>query len=101
MAQQDKEQLVWLVTGCSSGFGDAFVRQILARGDRCIATARNPERIRAMFEAAGATVLGLDLTDDQAAMNATMEKAVAVYGRVDVLVNNAANMVTGGWEDLE
>ncbi|KAK4550431.1 hypothetical protein LTR36_000009 [Oleoguttula mirabilis] len=39
-------QSVWLVTGCSTGFGEEFIKQILARGDKAISTARNPNSMR-------------------------------------------------------
>lgn len=61
---QNKKQLVWLITGISSGFGTQFVHSILARGDKVIATARTPEKIQHL-EAAGAAVLRLDLTHSE------------------------------------
>lgn len=60
--EHQKGQLVWLVTGCSSGIGAQLVHAILARGDKVIATARNVDKVRHL-EAAGATVLRLDVTD--------------------------------------
>lgn len=62
-----REPLVWLITGASSGFGRQFVHSVLARGDKAIATARDVEKIRDL-EAVGAKVLALDLTDDEASM---------------------------------
>ena len=38
-------QLTWLITGCSSGFGEALVLEAVKRGDRVIATARNIDKI--------------------------------------------------------
>ncbi len=55
MAQQ-----VWLITGCSSGFGEVFTRQLLAGATLVIATARKVERIQHLKEA-GAAVLQLDV----------------------------------------
>ena len=66
-------QLTWLVTGCSSGFGEQFVRSILLRGDRVIATARKLEKIT-QLEDAGAAVLQLDVTDDQQSIQRTICK---------------------------
>jgi NADP-dependent 3-hydroxy acid dehydrogenase YdfG len=94
------EPLVWLVTGCSSGFGEAFVQRILARGDKVIATARNLKKIEHLEES-GAAVLQLDVTDTQKALNDKAAEAIEKYGRIDVLVNNAAFVTAGGWEDLE
>ncbi|KAL5585627.1 hypothetical protein FOVSG1_015016 [Fusarium oxysporum f. sp. vasinfectum] len=92
-------QLVWLVTGCSSGFGSEFVHQILSRGDKIIATARNSARIEPLASQ-GAAVLELDVTDSQHKIDQTIAKAIAIYGRIDVLVNNAGFVAAGSWEDL-
>ncbi|KAF5588030.1 short-chain oxidoreductase [Fusarium subglutinans] len=92
-------QLVWLVTGCSSGFGTEFVHQILSRGDKVIATARNSARIEPLASQ-GAAVLELDVTDSQDSIDQTIAKAFAIYGRIDVLVNNAGFVAAGSWEDL-
>ncbi|KAI5923458.1 hypothetical protein F4810DRAFT_668996 [Camillea tinctor] len=93
-------QLVWLITGCSSGFGEQFVREILSRGDLVIATARTPEKIKHL-EQPGVTVLPLDITNDQKTLNETVLKAISTHGRIDVLVNNAAFAVLSSWEDVE
>lgn len=91
--------LVWLVTGCSSGFGNQFVHSILARGDIVIATARNPTKIQHLVQL-GVPTFQLDITDSQSAIEATIAKILAEYGQVDVLVNNAAYIAIGTWEDL-
>ncbi|KAI6754489.1 hypothetical protein HG530_012241 [Fusarium avenaceum] len=92
-------QLVWLVTGCSSGFGAEFVRQILSRGDKVIATARDITRI-VPFTSQGAAILESDVTHSQDAIEQIISQAVTVYGRIDVLVNNAGYVAAGSWEDL-
>ncbi|KAF2475123.1 NAD(P)-binding protein [Lindgomyces ingoldianus] len=92
--------LVWLITGCTSGFGSLMVQQILSRGDKVIATGRTLSKLSSLQES-GAAVLQLDVTDSQQSLNATIVKAIAIYGRIDVLVNNAAYIQTGAWEDLE
>lgn len=93
-------QLVWLVTGCSSGFGEQFVHSILARGDKVIATARKLETLKGL-EQAGAATLQLDITDSQQSIVDTIARAIHIYGRIDVLVNNASYIQIGTWEDLE
>ncbi|KAI1632957.1 hypothetical protein F4809DRAFT_644939 [Biscogniauxia mediterranea] len=93
-------QLVWLVTGCSSGFGEQFVRKILSRGDLVIATAHKPEKIKHL-EQPSVTILPLDISSDQSTLNETVSKAISIHGRVDVLVNNAAYAMLGSWEDVE
>ena len=92
-------QLVWLITGCSSGFGEQFVSSILARGDKVIATARNLEKIKQLGEA-GAATLQLDITDSQESIQNTISQAIQVYGRINVLINNASYVTIGTWEDL-
>jgi NADP-dependent 3-hydroxy acid dehydrogenase YdfG len=91
--------LVWLVTGCSSGFGEQFVHSILSRGDKVIATGRKLETVKHLEEA-GAAVLQLDITDSQQSINGTIAEAIAIYGQIDVLVNNASYIVMGAWEDV-
>ncbi|KUL91622.1 hypothetical protein ZTR_01365 [Talaromyces verruculosus] len=90
--------LVWLVTGCSSGFGWAFVKQILQRGDLVIATARRVDSLQPLKDA-GAAVLQLDVTSTQETLNVIITDAIAVYGHIDVLVNNAGYIAAGAWED--
>lgn len=80
--------LVWLITGSSSGFGAEFVKALLAAGDRVLATARNISSIQ-HFQEAGATVLKLDLTSSQWEFDKLAEAAISIYGRVDVVINNA------------
>jgi NADP-dependent 3-hydroxy acid dehydrogenase YdfG len=93
-------KLVWLVTGCSSGFGEQFVLSILARGDSVIATGRNIDKIKHLQEH-GAAIFQLDLTDPQAVHHDVLSEATKIFGRIDVLVNNASYISIGTWEGLE
>jgi NADP-dependent 3-hydroxy acid dehydrogenase YdfG len=97
-------QLVWLITGCSSGFGEEFINHILARGDCVIATARDLSKIGNLSAMAQAQhdvfVRQLDVTASQESLNETNADAIKIYGRIDVLVNNAGYVTLGGWEDL-
>jgi NAD(P)-dependent dehydrogenase (short-subunit alcohol dehydrogenase family) len=81
---------VWFITGSSRGLGAELVRAVLANGDRVVATARQPEQLRALVEGHEdrARVFPLDVTDADAAV-AAVEFAVAEFGRIDVVVNNA------------
>jgi NAD(P)-dependent dehydrogenase (short-subunit alcohol dehydrogenase family) len=86
---QDKQQ-VWFITGSSRGFGRALVTAALAAGDRVVATARRPEQLEEFTREYGERVLplALDVTD-AAAVQAAVSAAVARFGRLDVVVNNA------------
>jgi NAD(P)-dependent dehydrogenase (short-subunit alcohol dehydrogenase family) len=80
--------LTWLVTGCTSGIGEAFVLGILARGDKVIATARgDTSRLSGLAEA-GAKTFSLDVTATQSEINAVVGK-ILEGGPIDVVVNNA------------
>jgi NADP-dependent 3-hydroxy acid dehydrogenase YdfG len=93
-------QLVWLVTGCSSGFGEAFVHSILARGDKVIATGRNAGTRLAHLKETGAAILELDVTAPQAELDAKIQDAIKIYQKIDVLVNNAGYIEMGLIEEL-
>jgi NAD(P)-dependent dehydrogenase (short-subunit alcohol dehydrogenase family) len=93
------EQRVWLITGCSSGFGRAIAEAARTQGDRVVATARRPE---ALADLAGDDVLvvALDVTR-QDHIDAAVQAALDRFGRIDVLVNNAGSGSVGAVEELE
>ncbi|KAJ5203898.1 uncharacterized protein N7498_004777 [Penicillium cinerascens] len=91
---------VWLITGCSSGFGDAFARELLGRGEKVIATARNIQSIAALADA-GAQTFALDVTAPVDEINGFVQGALGVYGRIDVLLSNAGFVHTGGVEETK
>jgi NAD(P)-dependent dehydrogenase (short-subunit alcohol dehydrogenase family) len=92
--------LVWLVTGTSSGFGRELVQALLARGEKVIATARQSSISRLQdLKDAGADTLELDVTASLESLKETAEKAVAIHGRIDVLVNNAGYIAFGAMEE--
>ena len=91
-------QQVWLITGTSSGFGEALVQTLLERGEKVIATARTPSKIEHLAKL-GAATLQLDVTASPAELDKIAEKAVAIYGKVDVLVNNAGYFHFGTLEE--
>jgi len=90
----------WLITGCSSGFGQRLALAAAHRGDRVIATARNVKTIEGMAEPFGGRMitLPLDVTDAAAAL-AAVAKAVETFGGFDVLVNNAGYGLFGAIEE--
>jgi NAD(P)-dependent dehydrogenase (short-subunit alcohol dehydrogenase family) len=81
---------VWLVTGCSAGFGRAIAERVLARGHRCVVTARNVAQVEpiAAPHPDRALALALDVTE-AAARERAVRAAEDRFGRIDVLVNNA------------
>jgi NAD(P)-dependent dehydrogenase (short-subunit alcohol dehydrogenase family) len=93
---------VWLISGCSSGFGRILAEMALARGDRVIATARKVEQLADLTAGRPGQLLplALDVTDP-ASISAAMAQAEAAFGRVDVLVNNAGFGLLGAVEELE
>lgn len=88
---------VVLVTGCSSGIGEATARRLLGRGHTVYATARRPE-VLAELAAAGATTLALDVTDEESMVSAVKE-VEAAHGAVGALVNNAGYGLQGPIEE--
>ncbi|TKA71500.1 hypothetical protein B0A55_06478 [Friedmanniomyces simplex] len=92
-------QLLWLVTGYSTGFGAEFSKQILQGGDKASATARKVDSLNEL-KGPGAAVLQLDVTAPIIELKAKIEAAVGIYGRVDVLVSNAGYVQLGAVEDL-
>lgn len=87
------EQLAVLITGCSSGFGEAAARAFAAAGHDVAATARNPDDLSALEREAedlAGTILPvrLDVTVDEDRRRA-IDDVTARFGRLDVLVNNA------------
>jgi NAD(P)-dependent dehydrogenase (short-subunit alcohol dehydrogenase family) len=81
---------VWLITGTSRGFGRSLAEAVLGAGHRLIATARRIDSLTDLVERHGEQVrtIPLDVTDQVAAKRA-VETAVAEFGRLDVVVNNA------------
>jgi short-subunit dehydrogenase len=82
-----------LVTGASSGIGEAVARALVARGWTVFGTSRHPESVKEPI--AGVKYLALDLADP-----ASIEACVASAGAVDVLVNNAGESQSGPLEEL-
>jgi NAD(P)-dependent dehydrogenase (short-subunit alcohol dehydrogenase family) len=87
-----------LITGCSSGIGEATATALLRSGWTVYATARRPETL-AELERAGAHTLGLDVTDE-ASMRAAVDAVTAAEGAVGVLVNNAGYSQSGAVETV-
>jgi NAD(P)-dependent dehydrogenase (short-subunit alcohol dehydrogenase family) len=88
MPQQDVP--VWLITGCSTGFGRELAKLVLERGWCAVVTARNPQQIQDIVAGTDGRGLALKLdVTDSAQVAKAVKKAEAVFGKIDVLVNNA------------
>jgi NAD(P)-dependent dehydrogenase (short-subunit alcohol dehydrogenase family) len=88
-----------LITGCSSGIGEATARHLAGKGWTVYATARRPETL-AGLEAAGCRTLACDVTDE-GSMRACVDAVVEAEGAVGVLVNNAGYSQSGAVESVD
>jgi NAD(P)-dependent dehydrogenase (short-subunit alcohol dehydrogenase family) len=95
------QERVWLITGCSAGFGREIALAALAAGDRVVATARRPEALTDLLERGGDRVrtAALDVTEP-ASVDAAVAATLEAFGRIDVLVNNAGNGSVGAVEEF-
>ena len=91
----------WLITGTSSGLGRLMTEQLLARGDRVVATLRQPETLHALHGRYPQRLhlLTLDVTDS-AQLRATVAAAFAWAGHLDVVVSNAGYGLFGAAEEV-
>ncbi|GJE91659.1 SDR family oxidoreductase [Phanerochaete sordida] len=93
---------VWLVTGAASGFGLAVCKRALAEGDKVVATLRKPSDLDAFakdYSQDRLLVLKVDVTSEDDVTSAFRE-AKARFGRVDVVLNNAAAAMLGEVEGV-
>jgi len=86
----NRDNPVWLITGCSSGFGRELAKLVLARGWRAVVTARDPSKVADITEGhdAQALVMPLDVTR-RAQIDEVVAETKQRFGRIDALVNNA------------
>ncbi|GJG88279.1 short-chain dehydrogenase/reductase [Gemmatimonadetes bacterium T265] len=99
----DANAPVWIITGCSTGFGRELAKAVLDRGHRTVVTARDPEAVRDL--AAGRRddqvhVQQLDVTNASEVL-AVVQAAEEIFGGVDVLVNNAGIGYFGAIEESD
>ena len=91
---------VWFITGAGRGMGVDIAKAALAAGYEVVATGRSTDKVaEALGQSDNLLIVKLDITkpaDAESAVQAAVEK----FGRIDVLVNNAANFYAGFFEEL-
>lgn len=91
---------VWLITGAGRGMGVDIAKMALAAGHKVVATGRNTAKVaQAVGKSENLLVVKLDITKPADA-EAAIKTAVERFGRIDVLVNNAASFYAGYFEEL-
>lgn len=94
------DKKVWFLTGAGRGLGLDLAKAALAAGHAVVATGRDPEKVAAAIgDHADLLSLKLDITRMEDAQEAAAA-AIATFGRIDVLVNNAGNFHAGFFEEL-
>lgn len=97
----EQHQRVWFITGCSTGFGRALTEAVLEHGEYVVATARNPQRLHDLVQQYKTRILTLPLDVTQSSdIQVAVNQAIATFGRIDVLVNNAGYGVFGAVEEV-
>jgi len=91
---------VWLITGAGRGMGADIAKAALSAGHAVVATGRNSDAVsKALGQSTDLLTVALDVTsrsDAEAAVRAAVDR----FGRIDVLVNNAASFYAGYFEEL-
>src|SRR5438046_9110697 len=91
---------IWFITGASRGMGADFAKAALAAGHVVVATGRDSDRVpKALGQSNVLLAVKLDVTS-RADAEAAVRAAVKRFGRIDVLVNNAASFYAGYFEEL-
>ncbi len=95
-----KNERVWLLTGSSTGIGRAVADELVRRGIKLIATARDPKDIQALKDQGGDNVViaALDISS-QESIDAAVAKGIEQFGRVDVLLGCAGTGLVGSIEE--
>ena len=95
-----KNEKVWFITGAGRGMGVDIAKAALAASYKVVATGRNTEKVaQALGESGNLLVVKLDVTNPADAKSA-VKASVDRFGRIDVLVNNAASFFAGYFEEL-
>ena len=97
----EKTARTWFITGASTGFGRLLAEELLKRGERVAATARDRTKVQDLETQYPGTARAftLDVTEP-AQIEEAARQAIADFGRIDVLVNNAGYGVNGAIEEV-
>ncbi|GAB4016460.1 oxidoreductase [Spirosoma migulaei] len=92
---------VWFITGAGRGMGLDIAKAALASGHQVVATGRNTDKVAQAIgeESLDLLIVKLDVTNPADA-EAAVKAAVGRFGKIDVLVNNAASFYAGYFEEL-
>ena len=94
------DKKVWLITGAARGMGADFAKAVITAGHSVVATGRDPSRVSSVLgESDDLLPVKLDVTS-RADAEAAVKVAIERFGRIDVLVNNAASFYAGFFEEL-
>jgi NAD(P)-dependent dehydrogenase (short-subunit alcohol dehydrogenase family) len=92
-------QKVWLITGAARGLGFEITKEVLAAGDKVVATVRsNAEKLAAELNNKNLHIVTLDVVNEAQTKEAVVE-AIATFGKIDVLLNNAGFGLLSGVEE--
>ncbi|NWB62661.1 MULTISPECIES: SDR family NAD(P)-dependent oxidoreductase [unclassified Pseudomonas] len=91
---------VWMITGSAGGLGAGIARAALVNGDQVVATDLDLARLDQTYSSDQVMTAALDIRDEQQAQT-VVTAAVARFGRIDVLVNNAGYGQFGPFEEVE
>ncbi|HEY0468449.1 MAG TPA: SDR family NAD(P)-dependent oxidoreductase [Polyangiaceae bacterium] len=94
------QKKIWFITGAGRGMGVDFAEAALAAGHAVVATGRDPASVsQALGPSEDLLVVKLDVTSREDAV-AAVRMAIERFGRIDVLLNNAASFHAGYFEEL-
>ncbi|WP_413381936.1 SDR family oxidoreductase [Alkalihalobacillus sp. 1P02AB] len=102
MTSASKNKLrVWFITGASSGLGYEFTKKALEAGDKVVAVSRNIKKLIDLEKVYEGKLfpMKLDVTDRDSVFS-TVETVMNIHGCVDIVVNNAGNMIMGMIEEF-
>ena len=96
----DQNEQVWFITGASKGFGLTLVKQLLDNGHKVAATSRNKANIEEKTSKnPNLLALTVDITNNDE-VKVAIEETIKIFGKIDVVVNNAGYMLLGALEEV-